>query len=135
MFSSKLQTNISKMLHQSKKWGPLWTTHGIGWNARSAESWCPRNGTFQKTQGRLGGAWAKGAQTLEENNSKTTLPKACQVTQSNPPACHPKDLQRKLLCFESGGLTMLATTKCILRSRIKPELNKLGHVFSLRILY
>ena len=27
-----------------------------------------------------------------------------QVTQSNPPACRPKELQRTLLCFGSGAL-------------------------------
>jgi hypothetical protein len=62
----------------------------------------PGMGPSTKRRGGLEGL-GKGAQTLEENKSKTTLPKACQVTQSNPPACHPKDLQRKLLCFELGA--------------------------------
>ena len=47
--SSKLQTNRSSTLHPSKKWGPLWTAHGTGWTAQSAENWCPRNGTLPKT--------------------------------------------------------------------------------------
>ena len=49
MYSSKLQTNRSNTLHPSKKWGPLWTEHGTGWTAQSAENWCPRNGTLPKT--------------------------------------------------------------------------------------
>ena len=76
-FSSKLRTNKSNMLHQSKKWAPLWTEHGTGWNARNAESWCPRNGTLPRATRRLGAAWTEGAQTVEENTSiLKTLPQA-----------------------------------------------------------
>ena len=53
MFFSKMQTSKSNMLHRPKKWGPLWTKHGTGWTAQSAESWCPRNGTLTQTLGRL----------------------------------------------------------------------------------
>jgi hypothetical protein len=42
---------------------------------------------------------SRGKHINFENFSKSNW----QVTQSNPPACHPKELQRKLLCFESGA--------------------------------
>ena len=57
------------MLHRSKK-GPLWTEHGTGSTAPSAESWCSSNGTLPKTRGEEHRETARVPSPLEERETK-----------------------------------------------------------------
>ena len=68
MFSTKLQTNRSNMLHRTKK-RPLWTEHGTQWIALSAESCRTSNETLPNTLEWLGATWRS------RTNQRSTLSK------------------------------------------------------------